>query len=215
MVMEALGIKNWRTYSKGLNDLVDFGFIKMIEISKNQYSSNIIAIVQNTKAPDKALDKALQKHSTKQGQSIDSIDKQYNNKQINNETSTKVDWDKLLKTFNSITNKKARVVNAKVKREIKKRLKEGYTKQDIVNAITNCYNNPFHKENNHDFLTLEFITRSDKLEKYSQMGVTSLVATKGRFSGYKVGDRFEGRTVDYINDKGEAVFINDKDILNA
>jgi hypothetical protein len=85
MVMEAIGVKNWRTYSQALNELVEFGFIKMIEISKNQYSSNIIAIVKNTKAPTKALDKALQKHTTKQGQSIVSIDKQetINNKQGN------------------------------------------------------------------------------------------------------------------------------------
>jgi len=55
----------------------------MIETSKNQYSSNIIAIVKNTKAPTKALDKALQSHSTKHSQSIVSIDKQLttNNKQ--------------------------------------------------------------------------------------------------------------------------------------
>ena len=86
MVMEAVGIKNWRTYSKALNDLVDFGFIQMVEISKNQYSSNIIAIVKNTKANTKALDKALQKHSTKQGQSNSSIDKQYNNITNNNIT---------------------------------------------------------------------------------------------------------------------------------
>ena len=76
MVMEAVGVKNWRTYSKALNELVDFGFIKMIEVSKNQYSSNIIAIVKNTKARTKALDKALQKHSTKQSQSTVSIDLQ-------------------------------------------------------------------------------------------------------------------------------------------
>jgi len=87
MVMEAIGVKNWRTYSKALSDLVEWGFIDMIEISKNQYSSNIIAIVKNTKAPTKALDKALQKHSTKQGQSIVSIDKQLTIEQetINNE----------------------------------------------------------------------------------------------------------------------------------
>lgn len=76
MVMEAIGVKNWRTYSAGLNDLVEFGFIEMIETSKNQYSSNIIAIVNFTKAPTKALDKALSKHSTKHSQSTVSIDKQ-------------------------------------------------------------------------------------------------------------------------------------------
>jgi hypothetical protein len=84
MVMEAIGVKNWRTYSQGLNELIDFGFIKLLEKSTNQYSSNIIAIVNFTKADTKALDKALQKHGTKQGQSIVSINKQEtkNNKQI-------------------------------------------------------------------------------------------------------------------------------------
>jgi len=91
MVMEAIGVKNWRTYSKALNELVEFGFIKMIEVSKNQYSSNIIALVINTKAPTKALDKALSKHlqkqGTKQGQSTVSIDKQEtsNKEQLNKE----------------------------------------------------------------------------------------------------------------------------------
>jgi hypothetical protein len=81
MVMEAIGVKNWRTYSQGLNELIDFGFIKLLEKSSNQYSSNIIAIVNFTKADTKALDKALQKHGTKQGQSIVSINKQETNKQ--------------------------------------------------------------------------------------------------------------------------------------
>lgn len=84
MVMEAIGVKNWRTYSAGLHELVDFGFIEMVEISKNQYSSNIIAIVKNTNAPTKALDKALQKHSTKHSQSTVSINKQ---ETINNKPS--------------------------------------------------------------------------------------------------------------------------------
>lgn len=89
MVMEATGIKSYNTYKEILKDLVKFGFIKMIEISKNQYSSNIIALSKNDKAHNKALDKALMKHGTKQSestvQSNDSIDKPiYNitNKQI-------------------------------------------------------------------------------------------------------------------------------------
>lgn len=85
MVMEAIGVKNWRTYSKGLNDLVEWGFLQMVEKSVNQYSSNIVAIVNFTKADTKALDKALSKHSTKQSQSTVSIDKQLNNEQENKE----------------------------------------------------------------------------------------------------------------------------------
>ena len=95
MVMEAIGIKNWKTYSSGLKDLVEFGFIKMIETSKNQYSSYIIALVNFTKAHTKALDKALSKHGTKHCQSTVqstvSIDKQLNKEQINKENIRNMD----------------------------------------------------------------------------------------------------------------------------
>lgn len=90
MAKEAIGIRSYNTYIKTLNDLISFGFIKLIEKSKNQYSSNIIAISNFNKAHDKALDKALIKHNAKQGkstmQSTDSI-----NKQINNETNKQIE----------------------------------------------------------------------------------------------------------------------------
>lgn len=102
MVMEAIGVKNWRTYSAGLKDLVDFNFIEMIEVSKNQYSSNIIAIVNNTKAHTKALDKALQKHGTKHSQSTVrgtvSINKQVTK---NKEQRTKNLSDSVEQTFHT------------------------------------------------------------------------------------------------------------------
>lgn len=88
MAKEAIGIRSYNTYIKTLNDLVDFGFIKLIEKSKNQYSSNIIALSKFNKATNKALDKALIKHTTKQGestvQSTSSIDKPVTSKPLNN-----------------------------------------------------------------------------------------------------------------------------------
>lgn len=166
MAKDAIGIKSYNTYVKTLNDLVDWGFIKMIQRSKNQYSANIIALSNFNKALDKALDKAIVKHVTKQDESIDSIDKPITNKPIN-DNDRSVNWDALLLQFNSITGKKMRVVCDKSKRQINARLKEGYSKLDIVNAITNCFNDDFHKDNPH-FLTLEFISRSEKMQKYSQ-----------------------------------------------
>jgi len=83
MAKESIGIRSYNTYIKTLNDLVDFGFIKLIEKSKNQYSSNIIALSNFNKATDKALDKAMIKHETKQRESIDSINKHIT---INKET---------------------------------------------------------------------------------------------------------------------------------
>jgi len=86
MTKDALGISNYRTYSKTFNDLSDWGFIKVIEKSKNQYSATIIAIVKNTKANTKALSKAAQTHDKKQSIDIVCIDKPINlltNKPIN------------------------------------------------------------------------------------------------------------------------------------
>lgn len=82
-------------------------------------------------------------------------------------TSIKVDWSALINQFNSITGKKTKVISPIVKSKILARLKEGYSKQDFLNAIENCYNDKWHKENNHKHLTLEFISRADKLERFS------------------------------------------------
>lgn len=103
MVMEAIGVKSYNTYIKCLTEIVEAGFIKMIEKSKNQYSANIIALSNNDKAHNKALDKALSKHGTKHcrstQQSIDSINKQYNKEQYNNKTI------ELLKKHHELINK--------------------------------------------------------------------------------------------------------------
>jgi hypothetical protein len=82
MAKEAIGIRSYNTYINTLNDLVEFGFVKLIEKSKNQYSSNIVALSNFDKAHDKALDKALIKHGTKQRESTDSINKKETKEQI-------------------------------------------------------------------------------------------------------------------------------------
>jgi len=94
MVIEAIGIKSYSVYKKSFDELVDFGFFEVIEYSKNQWSSTIIALKENNKAHNKAhnkaLDKALIKHGIKQPikqsesteQSTDSIDKPLTNKPL-------------------------------------------------------------------------------------------------------------------------------------
>jgi len=82
MVLDAINIKSYSVYKAAFDDLVSFGFFEVVEYSKNQYSSNIIALKENNKANykanTKALDKAMLKHVSKQHQSTsestDSID---------------------------------------------------------------------------------------------------------------------------------------------
>lgn len=68
MVMDAIGLKTWKSYIKVFNDLCEFGFFTLVQRSKNQYSSNIIAIDKKSKALSKALSKAMQKHYQKQSE---------------------------------------------------------------------------------------------------------------------------------------------------
>lgn len=84
--MAAIGLKSYNTYKKIFDEIVLFGFITVVEESKNQWTACIIALSNFNKAldkaPYKALDKALTKHTTKQSesttQSTDSIIKPLN-----------------------------------------------------------------------------------------------------------------------------------------
>jgi hypothetical protein len=85
MAMDAIGVKKHQTFTKHFTDLVEWGFIGLVQKSKNQYSANIISLKSAMPKNCKALDKAMIKHGAKQsqstGQSMDSIDKQETNKQ--------------------------------------------------------------------------------------------------------------------------------------
>jgi hypothetical protein len=77
--MSCTGIKSYNTYKKIFNELVEFGFIKVITESKNQYTACIIAISKFDKAHNKALDKAIgdlpnQNLTTQLQSTIQSID---------------------------------------------------------------------------------------------------------------------------------------------
>jgi hypothetical protein len=69
MAMDAIGVRKHHTFAKHFQDLVDWGFITLIQKSKNQYSANIISLISAKPKNGKALDKALMKHGAKHGQS--------------------------------------------------------------------------------------------------------------------------------------------------
>lgn len=69
--------------------------------------------------------------------------------------------------FIAITGKKIKGINQKVKQQISARIKEGYALKDFETAIKNCKADDFHIQHKLKYLTTEFITRADKLEKYA------------------------------------------------
>lgn len=58
LAMASTGIKSYNTYIKAFNELVEFGFIVLVEKSRNQYTANIIALSNFNRANNRADDKA-------------------------------------------------------------------------------------------------------------------------------------------------------------
>lgn len=94
-----------------------------------------------------------------------------NNNSAEVKTSTpQIDFKKLLDFINLKTKRtgkdKFRIINDSVKRKYKARLKDGYTNLDIANAIENAVIDNYHKETNFKYLTPEFFSRADKIDKH-------------------------------------------------
>lgn len=62
---QGMSCKSYNTYKKCFNDLVEWGFIKVVKQSVNQYQCNVIALSKFDNPLDKALDKALNKAQDK------------------------------------------------------------------------------------------------------------------------------------------------------
>lgn len=69
MTMEAIGIKKHDTYIKYFKDLVDWGFLKLVQKSQNQYSANIVSLKSAIPKNGKALGKAMRQHGGKHSDS--------------------------------------------------------------------------------------------------------------------------------------------------
>ena len=88
-----------------------------------------------------------------------------------------LDFVKLLSFINQKTGRKFKTINDKVKRKYKARLKDGYTKEDILNSIINASNLQYHKDNGCQYLTPEFFSRQDTLDKYGNEAKGNLIAS--------------------------------------
>ena len=80
-----------------------------------------------------------------------------------------INWQSLLDFLNKAVNKKYRSFPEKVKTQYKARLKEGFNKAHIMKAIENACNDKFHIENDYKYLTIEFFSRPNILDKFSQI----------------------------------------------
>jgi hypothetical protein len=90
---------------------------------------------------------------------------------VNNKYKYKeeINYQALLEFVNKTFDRNFKVVNDSVKKKYKSLLKQGYSKEQITNAIKNCKSNKYHIENNYQYCTLEFFSRAETIDKYSDV----------------------------------------------
>lgn len=132
VAMAACGIKSYKTYGKIFDDLAEWGFFEIHQRSKNQFTSNVIALVFFTEAEPKqyqSIDQSIANAVERQSSSTVSINKLINletNKPKNDKTLNiefVVFWDlydnrrdraKTEKKWNSLSNKERELAIADV-----------------------------------------------------------------------------------------------------
>jgi hypothetical protein len=84
-----------------------------------------------------------------------------------------IDYQALLDFVNKTFGRNFKVITDKVKRAYNKLLKDGYKKEDILNAIKNCKDNDYHKQNNYQYCTPEFFSRAETIDKYADRTIVT------------------------------------------
>ncbi len=104
---------------------------------------------------------------------IKPIAKIADNVNVNDSDIYNIDYQALLDFVNKTFGRSFKVITDKVKRAYKKLLKDGYKKEDIINAIKNCKENQYHKDNNYQYCTPEFFSRAETIDKYADRTIVT------------------------------------------
>ena len=146
-----------------------------------------------TEGKDKGKDKGKGKGSHKEVQEEEQVQDEVEEKEEIIDVSAKaekIDFEKLIEFINKNTGRNFKVINKTVKGKYLARLKDGYSKQDILDAISNSIKSDYHKGENFKYLTPEFFSRSETLDKYSNVNnkpkennVKSLIPKGVSYSG--------------------------------
>lgn len=77
-----------------------------------------------------------------------------------------IDFDALITLINRTFDREFRKVSPQVKSKYRARLRDGYTKEDIMRAIMAVKDNPYHIETDYLYATPTFFSQEKTLEKY-------------------------------------------------
>ena len=146
-------------------------------MAKFAYISQQQVINQQVEGWENKTKTTLSKGVNKGGSQGGSVQEKGEEKEEEKEQYVKLDFVKLLSFINQKTGRKFKTINKDIKRKYYARLKDGYTKQDILNAVINAANLQYHKDNGCQHLTPEFFSRATTLDKYGNEAKGNLIAS--------------------------------------
>ena len=97
------------------------------------------------------------------------------------EKKNNISFPNLISFINSTLGKNYKVINSTVKSKYNARIKDGFTKDDILNAILTASNDSYHKENNYKYLTPEYFSREKSLNLHSVKVIKKSTYTKNPY----------------------------------
>jgi len=137
--------------SKGGKASAEAKRIKKLELENNTNSTSVQHVLNSSSTQVQLLREEKRREEEKR----------------EDKKQSKIDFSKLLISYNTIYSKKTRVINTAVKTKYNKLLKEGYTKTDIHQAMLNAKQDDFHKECKLKHLTLEYFSRAKTMDLYA------------------------------------------------
>ena len=102
-----------------------------------------------------------------------------------NDKKELIDFEKLLIYVNTSFGKNFKRVNDSVKGKLNARIKEGYTASDIKDCIDGLKNDEWHKSIGYNPVTLEYISRSATIDKYSTKSTVQPTEEDGNDDYYR------------------------------
>ena len=94
-------------------------------------------------------------------------DKDKDRDKDNDKEKENVNFDMLLSFFNHTFSKRSKIIPSSVRRKYLNLLREGYTIEDVKSAMTNARKDQYHRETLFKYCTLEFFSRSEKVDKFA------------------------------------------------
>jgi len=149
-----VSVSNW------ISSLVEFGYIKSELIYKEGTKEIFNRYLRILYDPIKENFNTPIKENFKDNNTVI-------NNTFNNTSNMSFDFPELLKFINKSFGRNFKLINQSVKKSFNARLKDGYSKLDVKTCIDNLVNDKFHKENNYQYCTPEYISRASTLEKHS------------------------------------------------